>query len=1075
MRPKKSKSPKGEETSRAKQLVKKPGEKGTMEKPIQEILQVIPRKTRSQDIPDKNTSKQVQKKATPMQKPEVIDVDASPSTNVSPPIMQAVITLKKLFPELKATTSLMEYLFCIIKHPSLISDTGVPTEYKYVSSFSPFNLVSLFHLQNIVQSQLFKMLASRTLPLSVQACYFDKNPLKNVCRFHLCHMQQNEVITTTTTRSRTLNLEQKQIVELMKENFLQLTIDDIESMEQSLARGQVFYIFGFDNSGIGHHIIAALLYIQTESGSYINWFAVSESSFDTKRFGKFANGKPFCDMGIGTFLLKMVQLQAAIQNYSVSIYLQANQGNPAAIWYKNRGFELIANDAKLLPDAIFDFYQSSTYRVSTPYVHFVTTRELIKDLASRGLDPESEEMKAQYMNLMKLTGPLKDSVSSGDIINSNKDASGAATTHLYCCPANIQDCVFLKFPFNDTARHLNSATTGLVIFDNPWFKFFDIEDEMREAPNEAIIKKFELDNFKAFRNVFVSGYTYIALKEDIEKNKYTAWWNDETIDFFACWLGQDSNSPVVQCSEIVSTLVTQQVQLLFNFETINENAFTMAMKQIDLYLSSHLDILTKKFVFFTQNKGNQHWWGWAAINPWVRIGQALYEQDQEYSNHLGFISGLVPCDGMAKSFKSSDSLCFIWFLNLAAAYRNIALDGENFISIYTNHTPKSYWLLGCCGPYGIIQSPIDERVQFPILSLNGFINPKQSDGWNCGVIWLLFIYDIMMQAPVPYDIDPSETSFVLPTKCGIGKTWLMPKLFDAIINLESPLSVTPDMEKMKSAQVLHNTNMCKRFREEIVVCLERLCLLRLENAEDTSGIQKPEDWGKIPKQYDNFFTKSLKKHVQPSALTKAEQDVIKKERIICKSISNAQDSSPLVPADVFLFPSQRILSTQVLKSVLPQYFKGEQSLQEYIDKINLPFDKLDYFSTISTPLKSAETVEITETPQSSSSDPAVYASKFGTPHQFSAVVGKQKESSMVDPMDLSVSLEVLSTIAYQSMPEASPTDVEKQLTPKDVDAKSHEPSILPKETTAGQGLATREAGQIAKTDSTPGQGGRKEL
>ena len=88
-------------------------------------------------------------------------------------------------------------------------------------------------------------------------------------------------------------LEKKKILDLLKENFTQITHDDVESMEQSLARGQVMYIFGFDNSGRTHHVIAAVLYIQTEGGSYINWFAVSESKFDSSRFGKFATGKTF--------------------------------------------------------------------------------------------------------------------------------------------------------------------------------------------------------------------------------------------------------------------------------------------------------------------------------------------------------------------------------------------------------------------------------------------------------------------------------------------------------------------------------------------------------------------------------------------------------------------------------------------------------------------------------------------------------------------------------------------------------------------------------------------------------------
>ena len=118
---------------------------------------------------------------------------------------------------------------------------------------------------------------------------------------------------------------------------------------------------------------------------------------------------------------------------------------------------------------------------------------------------------------MELTIPLRVNVSSANITSSNKDALGTVTTELYCYPTNIEDFTFLKFPFNDTARQLNSATTGLILFDNPLFKFIDKEDEMREVPNEATMKKFELDTIKAFQNVLVSGATYSKLKVDVEK------------------------------------------------------------------------------------------------------------------------------------------------------------------------------------------------------------------------------------------------------------------------------------------------------------------------------------------------------------------------------------------------------------------------------------------------------------------------------------------------------------------------------------------------------------------------------
>ena len=59
---------------------------------------------------------------------------------------------------------------------------------------------------------------------------------------------------------------------------------------------------------------------------------------------------------------------------------------------------------------------------------------------------------------------------------------------------------------------------------------------------------------------------------------------------------------------------------LDNFYAID---LSFAMRQIHIYLDSHVDILTKKFVFFTHNEEQKHWWGWAAINPWYHLVKIL--------------------------------------------------------------------------------------------------------------------------------------------------------------------------------------------------------------------------------------------------------------------------------------------------------------------------------------------------------------------------------------------------------------------------------------------------------------------
>lgn len=81
-----------------------------------------------------------------------------------------------------------------------------------------------------------------------------------------------------------------------------------------------------------------------------------DTAFDNTRFGQYTNGNYFCDMGIGTCLIKMIQLQATSQGFSLSLFLQANLGSQAAIWYGNRGFERIQNDFSLLPQPLLEYY-----------------------------------------------------------------------------------------------------------------------------------------------------------------------------------------------------------------------------------------------------------------------------------------------------------------------------------------------------------------------------------------------------------------------------------------------------------------------------------------------------------------------------------------------------------------------------------------------------------------------------------------------------------------------------------------------------------------------------------------------
>lgn len=194
----------------------------------------------------------------------------------------------------------------------------------------------------------------------------------------------------------------------------------------------------------------------------------------------------------------------------------------------------------------------------------------------------------------------------------------------------------------------------------------------------------------------------------------------------------------------------------------------------------------------------------------------------DFMNYHKFISGLVACDGLDRSI-SHESVMVIWFLNMASAYRDMHVEGLLDKFNYEHHTAATYWLLGCRGPFGIIN--LQERAEhtcYMQYRLHKDVTPRQRDGHNCGVIWCLFVYDMMLQASVSYKNIMATGTVVLPVKFGIGKTWLYPDNYTRII----------EHRKIQSDPVYtsnHLKVMCRQFRTELVALLERLRLKRLQN------------------------------------------------------------------------------------------------------------------------------------------------------------------------------------------------------------------------------------------------------
>ena len=200
------------------------------------------------------------------------------------------------------------------------------------------------------------------------------------------------------------------------------------------------------------------------------------------------------------------------------------------------------------------------------------------------------------------------------------------------------------------------------------------------------------------------------------------------------------------------------------------------------------------------NEGNYHWNGWAAVNPWAQLARVLYEHAKkhskenknEYSFYCGYrklANGLISCDGLSTK-GIADSRCIIWFLNLASVYHDMAFDKKMHAFNVFNNMPRSYWMLGCSGPFGKLDVRSDSMITYKILTLHKDVRPIQpveTDSYNCGLIWCLFVYDMMLQVTVSYYNILPQDSRELPLSLGIGKTWLHPRVYSFLQQNKSVL------------------------------------------------------------------------------------------------------------------------------------------------------------------------------------------------------------------------------------------------------------------------------------------------
>lgn len=254
-----------------------------------------------------------------------------------------------------------------------------------------------------------------------------------------------------------------------------------------------------------------------------------------------------------------------------------------------------------------------------------------------------------------------------------------------------------------------------------------------------------------------------------------------------------------------------------------------------------------------------------------------------------------------------------------------------------NHTPKSYYLMGCCGPFGILDEIDTSKVTIPILLLPPNIHPVQHDGTSCGVIWCLFIYDMMLQALVPFDIkllDKQENTLLLGT--GIGKSWIEPGMHPVIAaNPGRPLG-----NKAREAQRLHQTTVFNVLREEMVTLLERLQCLQIENQAGNDKIQMPARWGEASGNH-LVLAHTLRNSYTTQPFPMQDNPNLVQEY---KDRTSSLKTIPIVPGANYPRPTNFLLDNSRLNVWFPS-LKNPDKIEKLVPQ-SIPFGKSKYLKDI---------------------------------------------------------------------------------------------------------------------------------
>lgn len=187
--------------------------------------------------------------------------------------------------------------------------------------------------------------------------------------------------------------------------------------------------------------------------------------------------------------------------------------------------------------------------------------------------------------------------------------------HVQLLTANDEDVMF-PFPYKDVGRRLDMSTTNLLIFGNKKFEFNDDYNFLH--PDIHQLRADSLEGTHS-QNVLILKQHYVDLKDDCAV--YCEWLATDHLGLTCQWFLRNAESHVSDCFDVIRSDVSWHICQFYNLMMYSRGKFTQAQSawQIHWFLVKNKSILSKRFLFFEHNVGENHWIISCMANPWFFI------------------------------------------------------------------------------------------------------------------------------------------------------------------------------------------------------------------------------------------------------------------------------------------------------------------------------------------------------------------------------------------------------------------------------------------------------------------------